>query len=79
MHHLADNGSRSDDGNLYDKIVELLWMIPWQRRHLRPALHLEHANGIGTLQRAINLFVFRQLSQIHSLTVMLVESVPDNP
>ena len=40
-------------------------MQPRQARHLRPALNLEHAHGIGLLQRAVNHgIVGRQLGQI---------------
>ena len=71
MHHLADDRPRTDNGYLYDHVVELLWMVPRQRRHLGAALHLEHPDSVRALQRAIDLRVFRQLRQINPFSVVL--------
>ena len=79
MHHLADDGPGPDDGDLHDEIVEPLGIVARQRGHLRAALHLEHADGVGLLQRAVDLIIFRQLRQIDCLAVVLAESAPGNP
>jgi len=42
------------DRDLDDEIVEFLRLETRQHRHLRPALHLEHADGIGALQHAVD-------------------------
>src|SRR3984885_15350236 len=70
MHHLAHNRTGPDDRHLNDEIVKLLRIIPRQGSHLGATLDLEHTDGIGTLQRAIDLVIFRQLCQIHFVAVV---------
>ena len=79
MHHLADDGAGPDDGHLHHKVVETLGIVARQGGHLRAALHLEHAHGVGLLQRAIDLVVFGQLRKINWFAVVLRESAPGNP
>ena len=44
-------------------------------RHLRAALHLEHADGVGLLQRFENRrIVLRQMRQVHLFAVDVAES-----
>jgi len=46
MHHLTDDWLRTDDGYyLYYNIIELLWIVLRQRRHLGATLHLEHSDS----------------------------------
>jgi hypothetical protein len=54
MHHLPDDGSRPDDGDLDHEIVEARRLQPRQRRHLRPRLDLEHADRVRLLQHPID-------------------------
>jgi hypothetical protein len=54
MHHLADNRAGPDDRHLHHDVVEILRPQPRQAGHLRAALHLEHADGIGALQRPVH-------------------------
>src|ERR1700742_1977608 len=70
MHHLSDDWAGADDGNLNNKIVELLRIIAWQRRHLRAALDLEHPHSIGLLKNAINLVLLRQLREIDFVAIV---------
>ena len=65
MHHVAHNRSRPDDPDLDYEVVEILGFQTGQRRHLCPALHLKHTDGVGLLQRFIDQRIIRgQLAQI---------------
>ena len=55
MHHLPDVGAGPDDGDLHDEITEACGTVPWQRRHLRAALHLEHTYGVSLLQDFVDI------------------------
>ena len=59
MHHLSDDGAGADDGDFDDQVVELLGLESRQRRHLRPRLDLEHADGVGGAQHAVDLGIIR--------------------
>jgi hypothetical protein len=50
MHHLADDGARADDGDLDDEVVEAVGAVAREGGHLRAALDLEHADGVGALE-----------------------------
>ena len=54
VNHVALNGAGTHDRHFNDEIIEIPGLQPWQHVHLRPAFHLEHANGIGLLQHVIN-------------------------
>jgi hypothetical protein len=71
MHHLADDGSGANDGDLHHHVVELLWFVPRQRRHLCPALHLEHTDRVGALQSPIHIRVFGQIGEINEIAIVL--------
>src|SRR6185437_10872293 len=71
IYHLADDGTWADDGHLYHKVVKPVRLVARQRGHLRTALDLEHADGVGPLHSLVNLLVFRQLRQVNRFTVML--------
>ena len=49
MHHVAHDRPRPDDGDLDDEVIEALGVDAGQRRHLRPALHLEDADRVSLL------------------------------
>src|SRR5580693_4982349 len=70
MHHLAHDGAWPDDGNLHDKVVKLGREVSRQRCHLRSTLDLEHANRVSSLQGSIDLVVFRELCEIHTVTIV---------
>ncbi len=66
MHHLAHDRPRPDDGDLHHDVVKLLWPQARQRRHLRAALHLEHADGVGLLESLEHSgIVGRQMGEVH--------------
>ena len=54
MNHVADDRAGPDDGHFDNKVVELLRLHPRQRRHLRPRLHLKHADRVGLLQQLVD-------------------------
>ena len=54
MHHAALDRAGPDDRDLDDEIVELLRLEPRQHRHLRPALDLEHADGVGAMGHLVD-------------------------
>ena len=70
MHYLSDDGAGTNDGDLYDEIVEARRTVPRQGRHLCPTLHLKHAYGVGLLQDFINILILRQLSQVYGLAIV---------
>src|SRR5881227_1350516 len=50
MHHVALNGSGTDDRDFNDEIIEFARFQPRQHVHLRPAFDLEDADTIGVFQ-----------------------------
>ena len=54
MHHVALDRARPDDRHLDDEVVEFPRLEARQHRHLRPALHLEDADGIGLAQHVVD-------------------------
>ena len=71
MHHLPHNRSRPNNRHLDHQVIKPLRIIPRQRRHLRPALHLEHPHRIRRLQHLVDLVILRQIRQIHSVPIVL--------
>ncbi len=70
MHHLADDGPGTDDRDLHDEVVELRRLQTRQRRHLRARLHLEHADGVGLTEHAVDGgIVLGEVGQIHTRTL----------
>src|ERR1035437_7229005 len=51
MHHFADDGAGADERHLHHDIVKADWFHARQTGHLRAAFHLEHADGVGLLER----------------------------
>ena len=63
--HAADDRAGTDDRHLHDDVVELLRRVARQRRHLRAALHLEHADGVGLVQHLVDArVVLRQVREV---------------
>src|SRR5580704_3263588 len=76
IHHLPHDWSGTNDGDLYHDVVKTFWLQAWQTRHLRPALDLKHANGVGFLQRGIHdRIVGRQVSEIDFLAMMVADEL----
>ncbi len=55
VHHVALDRPGAHDGDLDDEIVEDPRLEPRQHVHLRPALHLEHADRVGAAQHVVDL------------------------
>ena len=53
VNHLSDNGTGPDDRNLHHEIVETFGTQSWQGCHLRAALDLEGAHGVGALDHRV--------------------------
>ena len=65
IQHLADNGAGPDDGHLHHDVVKVLGPQARQARHLRAAFHLKHADGVGFLQRFVDLrVILRQMREV---------------
>ena len=74
MHHFAHDGPRPDDGHLHHDVVKTGGAQARQASHLRAALDLKHAHGIGFLQRIVNDgIVGGQPSQIDLFAVIFFE------
>ena len=74
MHHLPDDRSRPDDRHLDDEVVEVVRLHARQRRHLRAALDLEDADGVGGAQHGVGLrIVWRQVRQIDVRALVLAD------
>src|SRR6185312_10263628 len=71
VHHLADDWPWPNDGNLDNYVIEFCRIVSGKRSHLSAALDLEHADSIRALQCPIDVIVFRQLGQIHFVSVVL--------
>ncbi len=59
MHHAALNRSGPYNGDLHDEIVKASRLQARQHRHLRPALDLEDADGIGRADHVIDNGILR--------------------
>ncbi len=69
MHHLAHDGSRTDNGHLHHQVVKILGLQAGERGHLGAGFNLENAHGVGLLNHRVGLgIVGRQLGQINSDT-----------
>ena len=76
MHHVALNGPRAHDGDLDDQIVEASGLQARQHRHLRPALDLEYAHGIGAAEHLVHLGVLgRDGGEGQRLAIVQVDEI----
>ena len=57
MHRPALDRPGADERDLDDEVVEGAGLEPRQRRHLRPALDLEHADRVGAAQHVVDRVV----------------------
>ena len=72
IHHLAHDRAGTDDCHLHNNVIETFWPQAWQARHLRAALHLKHAYGVGLLQGGINGgVVLRQMCKVHLVVIVM--------
>src|SRR5262245_57148982 len=71
VHHVADDRTRTDDGDLHDEVVELRRLEARQRGHLCARLHLEDADGIGPLQQLVDeRIVWWEMREVHERLVL---------
>src|SRR5690606_539863 len=72
VHHIALDGSRSDDRHLDHQIVKGLRFQPGQHRHLRPAFDLKHPDSIRPAYHFIHCrVILRDIRQSKLEAVML--------
>ena len=65
LDHAADDRPGADDGHLHDDVVEALRRVARQRGHLRAALDLKHADGVGLIEHLVDQrIVLRQVGQV---------------
>ena len=79
VHHLAHDGAGADDGHLHDEIVKAHRRVVRNRSHLRAALHLKHAHGVGLAQRFIDQRIFGQRGEVDLLFVVARDQLDANP
>ena len=75
MHRPALDGAGADERNLYHQVVEPTWLQPGQRGHLRAALDLEHAHGVGTAQHRVYVVLLRDGGQIQFVAAVFADEV----
>ena len=72
IHHLANDGPRADDRDLYHDVIEAFRTQARQARHLRTAFHLEQAYRVGLLQCGIDRrIIWRQVRQVNFFAVVI--------
>ena len=64
VHRTALDRAGPDQRDLHHEVVEVAGPQPRQRGHLRPALHLEHADGVGRAQQVVDLVFLRDRREI---------------
>ena len=65
IHHLSDDRAGANDRHLHDDVVKTLRAQTRQGRHLRAAFYLKQTDGVGLLQRGIDLrIVLRKMSEV---------------
>ncbi len=63
--HVAGDRPGADDRHLHHEVVEVLGAVARQRGHLRPALDLEDAGGVGAADHVVGLRVVgRQVREV---------------
>ena len=64
MHRVALNGTRTNECNFNDQVVELARLKPGQRCHLCATLDLKHTDRIGDAQHVVDGVVLRDFGNI---------------
>ena len=75
MHRPALDGPGADERDLHHEVVEALGPQPRQRGHLRAALHLEHADGVGRAQQRVHLGLLRDGGEVDVDAFVLAHEV----
>ena len=71
VHRPALDRAGADERHLDDEVVELARPQPRQRGHLRPALDLEHADGVGPAEHLVDLVLLRDGGQVDLVAAVL--------
>ncbi len=75
MHRTALDRPGPDQRHFHHEVVEILGSQARQRRHLGPALHLEHADGVGRAQELVDLLLLRDGREIHVDALVLAHEI----
>ena len=75
MHRPALDGPGADERDLHHQVVEVLGAQARQRGHLRAALHLEHADGVGGGEQLVDLGLLRDGGEIDVDAFVLAHEV----
>ncbi len=76
VHHVAHDRAGADDGDFDYEVVEVLRLQARQRRHLRAAFHLEHADGVALLERLVDGgIVLRELAEIDLFVPVIADEL----
>ena len=76
MDHAALNRAGPHDGHLHHQVVIAARLQARQHAHLRPALDLEHAHGVGAANHVVGRRVFgRNVLQAHGFSPPLADQI----
>ena len=75
MHRAALDGTGPDERDLHHEVVEALGTQARQRGHLRAALHLEHADGVGGGEQRVDLGLLGDGGEIDLHAFVLADEV----
>ena len=64
VHRAALDRAGPDQRDFHHEVVEAARPQPRQRRHLRAALDLEHADGVGRAQQVVDLVLLRDRREV---------------
>ena len=75
MHRPALDGTGPDERDLHHEVVEALGTQARQRGHLRAALHLEHADGVGGGEQRVDLGLLGDGGEVDLHAFVLADEV----
>ena len=76
MHHFADDGPGTNNGDLHDDIVETSRRIMRKGSHLSATLNLKHSHRIGFAECFVYEWIFGQGGQINLGAIVTSELTP---
>ena len=75
VHRAALDRARADERDLDHEVVEGARPQPRQRAHLRAALHLEHADGVGRAEQVVDLVLLGDGREVDLDALVLAHEV----
>src|SRR3569833_1252587 len=75
MHHFANDGTRTNDGDLDYYVVKASRRVMRKRSHLRPAFNLKHSYSVGIAEGFIYEGIFGQGGEINLRVVVLRDEI----